>query len=607
MFISDLQAQILAEGASSSLNQDKAPSNDVYDLKSLIRKSKENIRNVNDKIKEQAVRERNQQREQKAHEYYEQGQKLTEEGRLDDARAYYEQAIKITEHPEMKDYIKESETRRKRTDAALAHEQTAQDRRRAEEARLALHKIASMYDQAVSFYKEQRFKEAKEQFLLVEEISPDYKAVKCYLQIVDQDLRQSERQAMKDQRPEMGSLENKGEGQPQKQASDVEWVVPDFKSSRSYLKPADAVSATLTKSEAVSLISTDEIVRRNVDKENAEKRMLEADQSFTLAMDFYRKGQLIEAKEKFIAADQNVPDYKSSRMYLKRVDDDIAALVMAKRKGNDLATQRQDLDRLKEIRDRAESVYSEAMTAYDKKEYEKAKSGFQEVETIYPNYKKAAYYLGGIDEDIKRYQQQIAREKLEKEAERIYVQAVSFYGSEQFEEAKKKFIDLAAILPDYKQTTFYLDRIDDDIIRKKEKTLNDVRQRRAELLYNQATSLYQNTDYQQAKAKFLELEVIFPNYKDSTRYLTTIDQDILRKKQEQEERVKADQAEDVYKQALALYNAGNFQAAKDKFIRIEVIYPDYKDTFRYLSGIDGDIERRRKEDELRSRVNQAEP
>ena len=627
--IYDLHAQVLTEGESSALKEDKAPSNYSYDLKALIVKSKENMRSVSDKIKEQAVQKRNQQREQKAREYYDQAQKLNEEGRLDEAREYYEKAIKITEHPEMEHYIKESEKRRKRAEAALAHEETEMERRRAKEAKMSLGKAQNAYEQAVSFYKQQHFKEAREQFLLVQALSPDYKAVKCYLQIVAQELRRPQQQA-----GDTDHQEKAGERPSSKQAGNVEWVVPDFKSGRSYLKPVEsdlekskgshteeqkkeqknlrfdatvADNKMMGKADEKSKISAAEMIKRKEEKDIAENKMQAADELFTQAMDLYKKGLLIDAKTKFIAVDQNVPDYKSARTYLIRIDDDIAAMVAGKRKGHALATQKQELDRLREIRDKAESAYNEAIVAYDNKEYEKAKAGFQQAENIYPNYKKATYYLGRIDEDIKRQEEQNRRASLEKNAESIYVQAIALYGSDQFEDAKKKFVEVAALLSDYKQTTFYLERIDDDIIKKKEKTLNDVRQRQAEVLYNQATSLYQSTEYEQAKDKFLELEGVFSSYKETPRYLATIDQDIFRKKEESRQREKADQAEDIYKQALALYKVGDFESAKDKFVRIAVVYPDYKDISRYLADIDGDIDRKRKEAELRARAEQVEP
>ena len=64
----------------------------LYDLKKLIDRSRENIKEVNERIKEQAVLKRNQKREERAHEYYEKGVALTNEGKFDEARDYFEKA-----------------------------------------------------------------------------------------------------------------------------------------------------------------------------------------------------------------------------------------------------------------------------------------------------------------------------------------------------------------------------------------------------------------------------------------------------------------------------------------------------------------------------------
>ncbi|MBF0593813.1 MAG: hypothetical protein HQL22_02465 [Candidatus Omnitrophica bacterium] len=740
------------------LKEDRAQSNYVYDLKVLIQKSRENIKNVNEKIKEQAVQKRNQQREEKAREYFLQAQKLAEEGRLEESRELYDKAIRITEHPEMKYYIKESEHRTKVQEAALSRQEGEQQRRMGEEEKGAFERVENMYQGAVSLYKQQRFKEAKEEFQTVEEVFPDYKAVRSYLQIIEQDIVQSERQSIKDQRKEIDNQQKEAEiarlrekelwrkeidrkeedrkkklaGQAQgvyddaiklyqdrkymaakEKFQEVEWVVPDFKATRSYLQRIEhdietdksritqerektvekqrweetlaqkkaeedrkkamdirehekldqkKDQAEFVYQSAIALFNKDQMAqardkfdevesiypdykstrdyqkrindltktakereeelrkaanekkiweeaanKRKEEKENFQKLTEEADSFYNEAFDYYKMGRLIEAKEKFLEVDKRVPDYKTTRSYLKKIDDDIAAMVTAHRKGDELATQKEDLARLKEVRDKADLSYNEAIVAYDNKEYAAAKAKFRETEAIYPNYKKAASYLSRIDDDIKAQAEMVERQAREKKAEDVFVQAAALYDSEQYEEAKSKFVEVVSIIPDHKKTSYYLERIDDDIIRKKEKNIHAARERQAQMLYNQATALYQSTEFEQAKVKFLELETVVPSYQDTPKYLANIDGDIQRKKLETDQRIKAEQADEVYKQALALYQAGDFESAKEKFVRVEVIYPDYKDTSKFLATIDGDIQRKNREADLKRKSDEAEP
>ena len=114
-----VQVPALPVGASAA---DAQPSY-LYDLKKLIEKSRDNIKQVNQKIKEQAVLKRNQKREERAREYYEKGLALTSEGKLQEAREYFEKAIRITEHPEMAGYIKESQRRLRKQEEALSSQE----------------------------------------------------------------------------------------------------------------------------------------------------------------------------------------------------------------------------------------------------------------------------------------------------------------------------------------------------------------------------------------------------------------------------------------------------------------------------------------------------
>ena len=74
------RAQVLADSEPTVLKEDKPVTPYVHDLKVLIQKSRQSIRNVNEKIRQQAVQKRNQQREDKAREYFLEAQRLTDEG-----------------------------------------------------------------------------------------------------------------------------------------------------------------------------------------------------------------------------------------------------------------------------------------------------------------------------------------------------------------------------------------------------------------------------------------------------------------------------------------------------------------------------------------------
>ena len=184
---------------------------------------------------------------------------------------------------------------------------------------------------------------------------------------------------------------------------------------------------------------------------------------------------------------------------------------------------------------------------------------------------------------------------------------MSLYQTGQFEEAKKSFIAVEVILPDYKQASNFLERLDDDILRKKEADLERVREDQVKWLYSQAQTLYQNGQFAQAKEKFLQVEAIYPGYKETFRILGGIDVEIDKQKKSEEERIRNEDAEKIYAQALAAYQAGDLVAAKEKFVKVEVAAPDYKDTSKYLAHLDSDIERKKLEDEHKAKVHEVDP
>ena len=754
----EAHAQSTVDGQPSVLKEDKGQSNYVYDLKLLIKKSKDNIKGVNEKIKEQAVIKRNQQREQKAREYYEQALKLQGEGRLEEARQLFDKAIRITEHPEMKYYIKESERRSKLQQAALQREETDQERRVNEDQKVLTERAETSYQTAVTLYKQQKFREAKDEFTVVEELCPDYKAVRSYLQIIEQDIVQSEHLNMKEQtkeierqqkeeeiarlrekelwRKEVDKKEEERQLQLRKQAQgvyeealklfdernysaardkfqEVEWVVPDYKATRAYLtrienglqdekkqvtqerqrelekqrwqevltekksaeerrkalekreqdkllqvkdqaefvyvaavalfekdllaqskekfnevntlypnykstadylKRIDQVASEKTERESLKKKSDDErriweeeLERRKQDKEKFKLLAAEADIFYNDAMLLYQTGRLIEAKEKFLAVDQRVPDYKSTRSYLKRIDQDIELMVKTQKAQDSLAGQREELEKMRMMREKAEETYVQAVSAYDAKDFAAAKAGFQATDGIYPDYKKTKFYLNRIDEDIRSKAEEVARMAREREADMSYVQAVALYQAGQFEDARKKFLAVEGTIPGYKLTEDFLGRVDDDILKKKESDLVRMKEDRIKGLYDQATVLYQNGQLSDAKEKFLEVEVVYPGYKDSARILETIDVEIEKKKKEVAELKEKEMAEKFYSEALALYQSGEYAAAKEKFVKTEVVSSGYKDCLKYLGRIDGDIERKKKDEEIRLKTQEVDP
>jgi TolA-binding protein len=169
-------AQVQIPAVPSAASAGSTDTTYLYDLKKLIDKARENIKEVNEKIKEQAVLKRNQAREERAREYYEKGVELTNEGKLDEAREYFEKAIRITEHPEMAGYIKESQRRLRKQENALEDQERAHKNQIKEDESTRKEDVEEAYKEAVDLYKQKKYHPAKDAFEHVDEIAPGYRA-----------------------------------------------------------------------------------------------------------------------------------------------------------------------------------------------------------------------------------------------------------------------------------------------------------------------------------------------------------------------------------------------------------------------------------------------
>lgn len=758
MMPQETMSQVLVEENLSVDKEDSSSTGYVYDLKDLIKKSRQSIKGVDQKIKEQAILKRNQQREQKAREYYEQAQQLAQEGRLKESRQLYEKAIRITEHPEMKRYVKYTVFRGKSQVSALKKQEVEAQRLTDEQQRLELDKIEQAYQKAVSLYKQTKFQQAKESFEYVEEMYPNYKAVRSYLQIVEQDIFQADQTAIKNQqkeisrqqkelevarsrekeqwRKEIQQKEQQREEQLKQQADgvyqeaiklykqrkyaaakekfrEVDWVLPDYKAVRAYLVRIDrdiekdhvknleeqqrelreknwemavkdgkkemtlkeaqeqkekerlvqvqeqaeflytaalalfeqdkiaqakekfqevhelypqyketlsyiqkieqiladqaAQEMARKKAEEEKRIWGEEAARKKAEKDLFEQKAIRAEALYQEASTLYKTGRLIEAKGKLVEVNQLIPDYKSTQILLKRIDKDIELIAKTLMQESVLSQQQAEIEQMKKKRDEAEKLYMMAVASYANKQYEKARDEFNQVQQIYKDYKKTSFYLSRVDEDIKQQQDVLKQKEKERQTEISYQEAVGLYQQGLLEEAKGKFIYIQSVLADYKLTSEYLNKIDDEILIQKEKELAHLRQVQVEQPYAQAVSLYLQKDFVGAKAKFLEVVALMPNYKDTEKYIKKIDFDIEQQKKQEEDERKKQEAESEYIKAVSLYQRKDFVEAKKNFIRTEIVYPDYKDVGRYLARIDKDIIEKKKQDEENERIEKVTP
>jgi len=523
-----------ADDSSSAVD---AHSSYLNDLNKLITSSSDSIKEVNDNIEEQAIIKRNQEREEKARKYYEEGEELASEGKLDEARQYFEKAIHITEHPERVDHVKEDQSRVKAQEAALnalakqgqtqvdqnenpvaagtaatkenetLHQQDEEKKHRDEIKRLE----DEVYSQAVDLYKDQKYAEARKKFEEVSLVIPDYKATKRYLDRIDRIFQKEQERVAQEQRraAEAKERQHKLDVQDQAQSlysaaialfdnknmddalvkfNQVEVLSPDFKSTRSYI--ARIGQAVLDQ------------------KRQAEER------------------------QKQLAASQNQAQADEQRQ-------------------KEMAEDREKAQELNAKNDETETIYAQALSSYRDRQFEAAKDGFLKVKDRDANYKDTEYYLDKVDNKIKQAQADEQRQKelteerqreqdlkaKNDETEKIYAQALSLYRDRQFDAAKDEFLKVKDRDANYRSTQYYLGKIDNKLKeaqadQQRQKELAEERQRAQALqdkadqiqkIYDQAVGLYNNHQLDDSKVQFEAVEQLSPDFKSTRRYLHKIE------------------------------------------------------------------------------------
>lgn len=376
-------------------------------------------------------------------------------------------------------------------------------------------KVEGLYREAQSDYKSHLYALAKERFGEVQRISPGYKSTEEYLaRIADAAQSQGEIPAASD----VPLLDR--EALPVSEKTPVEQPVPQKE------MPDDGVAAAYD--EGISL---------------------------------FKRKQYVQAREKFGQVVQLHPDYKSTTQYLNRIDsaierqyqrqfkeqqDILAGTVRKEKRGDKIDRQpkvqmaAQKAERARQAQDKKDArraVKEEANKRIEKKRMSAAANAVQEKQLLAQKteQKRRAHRLAQV--------------------ERKYARALAAYKADDFVNAKKRFGEVEALWPDFKETARYLSRIDGDIETQKQKpkevmaapievmpqknpqTADEQLRLRADGLFQEAVRLYQVDEMPLAREKFAELDRLIHGYKSTRKYLARIDRDLIQQ-QKKTERVK---------------------------------------------------------------------
>jgi colicin import membrane protein len=238
----------------------------------------------------------------------------------------------------------------------------------------------------------------------------------------------------------------------------------------------------------------------------------------------------------------------------------------------------------KQAREKSGGLYQEAVSAYKVEDYDKAEELFNEVQRLSPGYRRTERYLADIDRRISRA------------------------GGSDPARVRGNFFE-TGISGERARTDGFVPVEADAVIQKIVEERNRQFRQEAEDKYRQALELYKQQNYFEAKVRFIQVEALIPNYKKTLDYLGRIDQDIARQQAEREQQTGSvqimkpvpplivipreadDEVENNYRRAVELYRRKNFTEAKAQFAGLQTDYPDYKNIRGYLIRIDRKLAR----------------
>ncbi len=356
-------------------------------------------------------------------------------------------------------------------------------------------------------------------------------------------------------------------------------------------------------------------------------------------MALYKAKEFDKAKQKFNDCLMILPDYGKAKKYLSHIDEDQADYERQKQEDQDALLAKVKMQKEKDLEEKKrleEKRLTKSQQEPETKEKEQAAIDKGQIRKEKDEALARQKELK-LAEAQKRKEEEDQKRQLKEKLKTTYEDGVDFFEAKNYEEAKGKFDEVLQMDSSYRPAQKYLTKIEqrlaaqerdrnkqetpkqtvarpqktqkqqvasvssgDDTVRRAEEERNKRISKEAEEKYNQAVSLFRSKRYLEAKAEFINVEMVSPGYKASLNYLGQIDeamakQDVSAQPLRQPKKKSTDtnkvivetsdqpttpenpQAETMYQEALKLYQNKQFVVAKEKLDELNNSFPNYKD------------------------------
>jgi len=352
---------------------------------------------------------------------------------------------------------------------------------------------------------------------------------------------------------------------------EVQAMLPGYARTAQYIERS--IPEAIAKAKEQKLERTRQEKRRILKEAEKERRLSLQEQAATLyqeARSLYKAKEYEKALEKFKEVQKVRPNYQSTEKYIVRTTRDIAQQkereAQAKRREEEARRKEEEQLRLQRLREeeralkekeearrrkreeKAASLYNEALAFYKQRKYDLALSKFKELDALTANYSRTDSYLARLPKLIEKEKRIAAEKKRKEEAARLkqrisilYEEGISLFKRDELDKAQAIFEEILSLDPEQRKARECLVRH----IPHRREVLNAVKSREqvkqvgktargplyfVPYLYQEAITLYDLQEYEQALEKFKEVQEEFPGYRNTEYYIERIPEDMKRKR-----------------------------------------------------------------------------
>ena len=374
----------------------------TYNLKRLLEQAQENVKKIDEEIKQAEIRKRNEERETKVIEHFEKGNQLYQEGKLKEAKIEWQKALEVSQDPEIRDYIKESEKRAREEELTRKKEEEERQRRleveQKEKERQLNEQAKVFYEEALSLYNSKNYEQAQVKFEQAAQVVPNYAKTDYYFKRIPEDIqKEKERLELERQRAlqEQRKAEEKRKQEELKKQQEEQQREALEKQKQLAEQKAKREQELKVRQEDLAKKREEELIRKKQEHEQRqEQAYLEKER---------KKQELLKKQEE---------------LFRQKAEKERQRQEEFSRKEAERRAREAKLSEEKIFRKKVANSFSNAKSLYGTGKYKEAIAAFNEVLQLDPNHPKAKDYIQHCQNKMEKIRLEQER-KQKKEDERL--------------------------------------------------------------------------------------------------------------------------------------------------------------------------------------------